>query len=96
MASEVPTFCTNDLYLAAWLLCRRTAYRQHGLNYLGVGSRPTPHSGKPFLFSDPDNEGPALQREFRRNPIVRLHSLRNALNFLRDQVNSDDASGGVR
>jgi hypothetical protein len=103
MPTEVPTseFSTTNLYLAAWLLCSRAAYRKHSLSFLRVGSSQTGSSGKLFIFSDPCAEGPALEGEFKGNPVVRILSLRNALNFLRDQINAENPypnrpSGGAR
>jgi hypothetical protein len=101
MTSEAPTFSTTNLYFAAWLLCGRAVHRKHSLNFLCVGAQSTGSSGKFFIFNDPLAEGRALEEEFKRNPVVRILSLRSALNFLRDQVNVDKPypnglSGGAR
>ena len=83
---STPEFFTSNLYLAAWLVTRRTSYRQHRLTFQRVQPRNANSTAKIFVFADPDQQGAELEREFMEtSPVVRIHTLSDALNLLRDR-----------
>jgi hypothetical protein len=96
---STPEFSTSNLYLAAWLVTRRASYRQHHLSFSRVQPRSANTTAKVFVFADPDQQGAELEREFMEtNPVVRIHTLRAALNLLRDHLHHDEVQqgGGAR
>jgi len=100
MPTEVPTteFQTHSLFFAAWLLCGRASYHQHKVSFLRVQQRSAENRTKVFVFSDPEQELPALEEEFKHNPPVRVITLKNAYNFLRERIRDLDqapSSGGA-
>ena len=89
-----PEFSTCNLYLAAWLVTRRATHRRHRLTFQRVQPRKSDSTAKVFVFADPDQQGPELEREFMEsNPVVRIHTLRAALNLLRDHLHRDQPQG---
>ena len=99
MDSLACEFFTSNLYLAAWLVTRRSSHRKHRLTFLRVQPRSTNSTAKVFVFADPDQQGPELEREFMEtNPVVRIHTLRAALNLLRDHLHQGQPQqgGGAR
>lgn len=89
MATDVASqeFSTSNLFFALWLIARREAcqkkksYRQHTLSFL-----PGRSTEKLFVFSDPDQQGFELEKEFARtNPVVRVGTLRLALGILQQK-----------
>ena len=99
MSTEVPAkqFHTQNLFFAAWLLCGRAPYHQHRVSFLRVQRKNATSTAKVFVFSDPDQEGPELENEFKRNPPVRVITLKNAHTFLHDRMREvDQESGGAR
>lgn len=101
MSVEVPTtlFRTHNLFFAAWLLCGRAPYHQHRVSFLRIEPMSAERRTKVFVFSDPDGEAPELEREFKANPPVRVLTLKNAYNFLRERMKDLDrpeSEGGAR
>ena len=99
MPTEVPTteFHTYNLFFAAWLLCDRASYHQHRVSFLRVQRRSATSSQKVFVFADPEQQGPALENEFKKNPPVRIITLKNAYTFLHDRMREvDQEIGGAR
>ena len=99
MSTEVPTteFHTQNLFFAAWLLCGRAPYHQHRVSFLRVQRKNATSTAKVFVFTDPKHEIPELEREFKGNPPVRVLTLKNAYNFLRQRMKElDQVIGGAR
>jgi hypothetical protein len=94
MALDPSEFSTRDLFFAAWLLCGRVNYRKTSLEFRRVESIPGTRSGKVFIFSDANGEIPELKVKYEKtNPVMRLHTLRHAFNFLYRRLNE---GGGAR
>lgn len=93
----IPEFHTQSLFFAAWLLCGRAPYHQHSVGFLRIEQKSGSSRAKVFVFTDPKHEIPELEREFKGNPPVRVLTLKNAYNFLRQRMKElDQVIGGAR
>jgi hypothetical protein len=92
MPDEVSSleFHTYNLFFDAWLHCGRASYHRHSISFLRAQRRIATSTQKVFVFSDPENQIPELENEFKKNPPVRIITLRNAVNFLHDRMREVD------
>lgn len=92
----VPEFSTTNHFFAAWLLCGRAQYHHHGMGFLRVERKDPKSRTKLFVFADPNNQGPLMEEEFGKNPPVRVITLKNAHQFLKDCLRALDYTERVK